>query len=74
MAVAWHSMDAFLGTTAAAAAKGAIPVTVEGEHHELPATGGTVDAGVALGAVAAGLAARRLSATRSAPEEADATE
>jgi choline dehydrogenase-like flavoprotein len=63
MAVAWHSMDAFLGSTAAAG-KRAIPVAVEGEHHQLPATGAGVDAGVALGAAAAGLAAKRLVSER----------
>jgi choline dehydrogenase-like flavoprotein len=68
MAVAWHSMDAFLGTTTAA--KRAIPVTVEGEHHQLPATGGGVDAGLALGAVAAGLAGAHVASDRRAPGHA----
>jgi choline dehydrogenase-like flavoprotein len=69
MAVAWHSMDAFLGTTTPAG-KRAIPVAVEGAHHELPATGRGVDAGLALGAVAAGLAGAHLAADRRTPDSA----
>jgi gluconate 2-dehydrogenase alpha chain len=58
MAVAWHSMEHFLGTATANAAK-ATPTKVLGEHAELPATG--LDRNVtevALGAAAAGLIAR----------------
>jgi hypothetical protein len=58
MAVAWHSMEHFLGTAAANAAKAA-PTKVLGEHAELPATGLNKNVtGVALGAAAAGLIAR----------------
>jgi choline dehydrogenase-like flavoprotein len=68
MAVAWHSMDAFLGTQKAASAKPA--VNVAGERHQLPATGAGIDAGLALGAVAAGLAGGHLAGRRT-PAEAE---
>jgi hypothetical protein len=60
MSVAWHSMDSFLGTATPAAAAKAVPTQVQGEHAELPATGAKENAGLALGAAAAGLAARRV--------------
>jgi gluconate 2-dehydrogenase alpha chain len=55
MAVAWHSMDAFLGVPRAAPAP-----AVAAAQGQLPATGGGQDAAVALGAAAAGLAARQV--------------
>ena len=59
MAVAWHSMEKFLGTATTAGAAPAVPTKVLGEHAELPATGVNKNvAAVALGASAAGLLAR----------------
>ena len=48
-----------LGTATTAGAGAAVPTRVQGEHAELPATGIKQQAGVALGAAAAGLAARK---------------
>ncbi|MBV8235014.1 MAG: GMC family oxidoreductase, partial [Acidimicrobiia bacterium] len=59
MSVAWHSMENFLGTAAAASAGQTVPTRVLGEQAELPATGLKQNAGIALGAAAAGLAARQ---------------
>jgi len=57
MAVAWHSMEHFLGTNTAA--KAAVPTKVQGEQGRLPATGLNKDvAALGLGAAAAGLFAR----------------
>jgi LPXTG-motif cell wall-anchored protein len=58
MAVAWHSMEHFLGTAGATAKPAA--TNLLGEHSELPATGMKQNAaGLALGAAAAGLAGVR---------------
>jgi gluconate 2-dehydrogenase alpha chain len=60
MAVGLHSMETFLGTVSNAGGK-AVPTKVQGERTELPATGINENvASLALGAAAAGLAARRL--------------
>jgi gluconate 2-dehydrogenase alpha chain len=57
MAVAWHSMEKFLGTTTTA--KAAAPTKVLGEHAVLPATGLNKSlVAPALGTAAAGLFAR----------------
>ena len=67
MAVAWHSMEKFLGTGTAAGERGP-GVAVLGAHHQLPATGGGVDPAVALGLAGAGLAGLSGLATRRQPE------
>jgi choline dehydrogenase-like flavoprotein len=74
MAVAWHSMEKFLGTTTPASAA-ATPTNVRGEQSQLPATGLTENLSVpALGAAAAGLFARSVAqgtADRANTEEAE---
>jgi choline dehydrogenase-like flavoprotein len=58
MSVAWHSMEKFLGTANASAAA-TTPTKVLGEQTELPTTGLKENAGIALGAAAAGMAGVR---------------
>ena len=55
MAVAWHSMEKFLGSATAAGERGP-GVAVLGAGRRLPATGGGVDPALALGLAGAGLA------------------
>jgi choline dehydrogenase-like flavoprotein len=54
MAVAWHSMEKFLGS--GAAGEHIPPVAVLGASRRLPATGGGVDPALAIGLAGAGLA------------------
>jgi choline dehydrogenase-like flavoprotein len=67
MAVAWHSMEHFLGTAASAGAGTSVPTNLLGEHAQLPATGRKENAGLALGVAAAGLAGARLAKQRPDP-------
>ena len=67
MAVAWHSMEKFLGSATAAGERGP-GVAVLGAGRRLPATGGGVDPAVALGLAGAGLAGLSGLATRRQPE------
>jgi hypothetical protein len=60
MSVAWHSMENFLGTANAAPTTAAVPTNVKGQQAQLPATGRKENAGLALGAAAAGLVGTRL--------------
>src|SRR5436305_4649348 len=54
MAVAWHSMEKFLGNTTPTAAT--TPSNVQGQRGNLPATGLSQNTAIAVGAAAAGAA------------------
>jgi len=56
MAVAWHSMEHFLGTATTASTNKPVGTSVLGEHAVLPATGLSQNTALALGAAAAGAA------------------